>query len=100
MTLPCARCGVATVNHGRGMCSRCYFLMHRLGRLAEFPRTTVALIDVVEEYRALRGYDGVGLPFQEIAQRMGLTEATAKHARWRATQRGLLHQEETSCPEN
>lgn len=83
----CARCHRLRTLTGRRLCQSCnqYVRLHDQRHL--YPRTTVALIEIVEEYThpARRG-----CTFIEVAQELGLKPDSARRQWERARQRGLV----------
>lgn len=52
---PCRRCGGSGMEYrGRGLCSTCYNSERDHGRLANWPRATRPLDDVIEECEVMR----------------------------------------------
>lgn len=80
-------CGERGGIKGRGLIERCYNRMQWHGDLADYPRRTRRIEDVLDDYKLLR-QDGYTLA--QMAARIGMSRTALERALVRARERGLL----------
>lgn len=84
----CARCHQRLPHRARGLCDGCYVLEYLAGNLADWPRRTHSLADVVEDFLTLWGR---GMSLQAIAEKIGYpTVRRLGVALDRACRKGLM----------
>lgn len=83
----CARCGKTRRIRGRRICHTCTWQLKRDGKLEDWPRKTLPMTLIVEEWRHPAR---AGTTFIEVARDLGLKPEAAYQAYYRARRKGLV----------